>query len=36
MNHGQILVDHPEKVASRITRMQYEDVLTTVLDGYMV
>lgn len=24
MNHGQLLVDHPEEVAERIIRMQYE------------
>ena len=33
MNHGQILVDHPEEVASRITRMQYEqDIIDTSID----
>ena len=33
MNHGQILVDHPEDVASRITRMQYEqDIIDTSID----
>ena len=33
MNHGQILVDHPEEVASRITRMEYEqDIIDTSID----
>ena len=27
MNHGQLLIDCPEEVADRITRMQYEHKL---------
>lgn len=30
MNHGQLLIDHPEEVAERITRIQYEqDIIDT-------
>ena len=33
MNHGQILIDNPEEVASRITRMKYEqDIIDTSID----
>ena len=33
MNHGQLLIDRPEEVASRITRMQYEqDIIDTSID----
>ena len=33
MNHGQLLIDHPEEVAERITRMQYEkDIIDTSID----
>lgn len=33
MNHGQLLVDHPEEVAVRITRMHYEqDIIDTSID----
>ena len=33
MNHGQLLIDRPEEVAERITRMQYEkDIIDTNID----
>ena len=33
MNHGQLLIDRPEEVVSRITRMQYEqDIIDTSID----
>ena len=33
MNHGQLLIDHPEEVADRITRMQYEqNLIETSID----
>ncbi len=33
MNHGQLLIDRPEEVAERITRMQYEqDIIDTSID----
>ena len=33
MNHGQLLIDCPEEVADRLTRMQYEqDVIDTSID----
>ena len=33
MNHGQLLIDRPEEVANRITRMQYgQDIIDTSID----
>ena len=33
MNHGQLLIDRPEEVANRITRIQYgQDIIDTSID----